>query len=157
MALTQGGIVLVRELDTGSFVFDDSTKKIKVKGVSGVALAGTTLRLTLADGTTKEANLAGLIPAQKADHFLKKVEKVGSNLRFTVGAQGTTDGETTVEIPVADLVPVSSDNVTLEGNGTAANPLKIKDGAVEAKAKAAATVTLVSAFGDPIAKAFPTA
>lgn len=156
MALTQNGVVLVRELDTNAFSFNDGTKKIGVKsGVTDAALNGTNLEITLADGTKKVANLAGLIPAQKADHFLKSVVRTGNKIVFTVGAAGTTDGQTTFEVDVADLAPVAADGVTIEGTGVGTDKLRVKDGVIGEQAKAAATITLNSAFGDPIGKIFP--
>lgn len=96
-------------------------------GIKNAELVGTELKLTKQDDSELKVDLASLIPAAKADHFLKSVtyESATKELVFTVGAEGTEEGQTVSRVNVSDLVPVTVGN-GLEGNGTAESPLKVK-------------------------------
>lgn len=169
MAIEQNGVVLARELDTQSFVFDESSKKIKVAlGVKAGNLEGTNLELTLENGEKVSIDLASLIPASKMDTFLKSVTLEGDKLKFTTGATDATDGDQTIEVPVGDLLKSTTGN-GLEGDGSTGAKLAIKidpashealtvgpDGIKldATKIKPEAPVEIKSAFGDVVACAF---
>lgn len=166
MAYTNAGAVLGKHLDiVDSFDIDESAKKIKVKkGVTGVRLTGSNLVITLQDGTSHTVPLASLIPAAKADIFLKAVERQGENLLFTTGAAGVTNQDNTITIAIGDLIKTKAGN-GLQGEGTTASPVSIKidpasSGALTVGAnglkldanalKPIATVELVDLFGERI-------
>lgn len=93
--------------------------------VSGV-LQGSDLVLTKVDGSRITVPLASLVPAAKADQFLKEVtyDSGAKKLKFKVG--NDTDSNTTdLEVNVADLLPVVVGN-GLSGDGTSGNPLTLK-------------------------------
>lgn len=115
---------------TGIGLTDAIINELKGAGLKNAELVGTELKLTKGDDTEVKVDLASLIPAAKADHFLKAVsfEATTNELVFTVGAKDTEEGQTVSRVNVGDLVPVTVGN-GLEGNGTAANPVKIKVGA----------------------------
>lgn len=114
---------------TGIGLTDSIINELKGAGLKNAELVGTELKLTKGDDTEVKVDLASLIPAAKADHFLKAVsfEATTNELVFTVGAKDTEEGQTVSRVNVGDLVPVTVGN-GLEGNGTAANPVKIKVG-----------------------------
>jgi hypothetical protein len=99
---------------------------LKDADVASGALVGSNLELTKNDGTKINVPMAGLIPAAKADHFLKAVEYKAAEkkIKFTVGNDLNAE-ESSYEIDVADLLPVVAGN-GLQGNGTTASPLSIK-------------------------------
>ena len=105
---------------------DSVLEPLKNAGIESGALNGSNLELTKADGNKITVPLANLVPAAKADKFLKAVSYDSANkkLVFNVGNDQTTEVDT-VEVSVADLLPVSVGN-GLEGDGTAANPIKLK-------------------------------
>lgn len=94
--------------------------------LKNAVLSGSTLVLERVDGTMYEVPLSSLVPAAKADQFLKKVEynSTTQKLVFTVGNDLNTD-TTKLEVSVADLLPVVT-GVGLQGNGTSSNPVRIK-------------------------------
>lgn len=99
---------------------------LKDADVASGALVGSNLELTKNDGSKINVPLSGLIPAAKADHFLKAVEYKAAEkkIKFTVGNDLNAE-ESSYEIDVADLLPVVAGN-GLQGNGTSASPLSIK-------------------------------
>lgn len=99
---------------------------LKDADVASGALVGSNLELTKNDGSKINVPLAGLIPAAKADHFLKAVEykTAEKKIKFTVGNDLNAE-ESSYEIDVADLAPVVTGN-GLQGNGTSTSPLSIK-------------------------------
>lgn len=99
---------------------------LKDADVASGALVGSNLELTKNDGSKINVPLAGLIPAAKADHFLKAVEYKAAEkkIKFTVGNDLNAE-ESSYEIDVADLAPVVTGN-GLQGNGTATSPVSIK-------------------------------
>lgn len=166
MAYTNAGAVLGKHLDiVDSFGVDEAGKKIKVKkGVTGVSLTGSNLVVTLQDGTSYTTSLNSLIPAAKADIFLKSVARDGENLVFTTGAAGVTNADQTITVAIGDLLKTKAGN-GLQGEGTTASPMSIKidstgSNALTADAnglkldanalKPIATVELVDLFGERI-------
>lgn len=99
---------------------------LKDADVASGALVGSNLELTKNDGTKINVPMADLIPAAKADHFLKAVEykTAEKKIKFTVGNDLNVE-ESAYEIDVADLLPVVAGN-GLQGNGTSTSPLSIK-------------------------------
>lgn len=167
MAYTNTGIVLGKHLDiVDSFVVDESAKKIKVKkGLKSAVLEGSTLNITTLDDAVIAVPLAGLIPAAKADKFLKTVSYSSGTkeLVFTVGNDLNATTEE-VKVSVADFLPVVAGN-GLQGNGTTESPLSIKVDPAGSNAltstanglkldanalKPIATVELVDVFGERI-------
>lgn len=109
----------------GIHLKDSVLQPLKNAGVKEFVLQGSTLKLTKNDNTNITVDLSGLVPAAKADKFLKSVsyDSTSQKLKFNVG--GTTGDDTQVEVSVSDLIPVTVGN-GLEGNGTADNPVKLK-------------------------------
>lgn len=114
---------------TGIGLTDSIINELKGAGLKNAELVGSELKLTKGDDTEVKVDLAPLIPAAKADHFLKSVtyEAASKELVFTVGAADTEEGQTVSRIDISDLTPVTVGN-GLEGNGTAASPVKVKVG-----------------------------
>ena len=110
----------------GFHLKDSVLQPLKDAGIESGTLNGSTLELTKADGNKINIPLANLVPAAKADKFLKGVtyNTDTKKLVFTVGndLDATTE---TVEVSVADLLPVTVGN-GLEGDGTTANPIRLK-------------------------------
>ena len=166
MAYTNAGAVLGKHLDiVDSFVIDEAGKKIKVKkGVTGVRLTGSNLVVSLQDGTSYTTPLSSLIPAAKADHFLKSVTRQGENLVFSVGAEGVTEAYKIFTVPIGDFLKTNAGN-GLQGEGTTTSPISIKIDSTGSNAltaganglkldanalKPVATVELVDLFGERI-------
>lgn len=110
----------------GIHLKDSVLQPLKDADVASGALVGSNLELTKNDGTKINVPLAGLVPAAKADHFLKAVEYKAAEkkIKFTVGNDLNAE-ESSYEIDVADLLPVVAGN-GLQGNGTSTSPLSIK-------------------------------
>lgn len=110
----------------GIHLKDSVLQPLKDADVASGALVGSNLELTKNDGTKINVPMAGLIPAAKADHFLKAVEYKATEkkIKFTVGNDLNAE-ESSYEIDVADLLPVVAGN-GLQGNGTSTSPLSIK-------------------------------
>lgn len=110
----------------GLHLKDSVLQPLKDADVASGALVGSNLELTKNDGSKINVPLSGLIPAAKADHFLKAVEYKAAEkkIKFTVGNDLNAE-ESSYEIDVADLLPVVAGN-GLQGNGTSASPLSIK-------------------------------
>nr|DAT04366.1 MAG TPA: hypothetical protein [Caudoviricetes sp.] len=110
----------------GLHLKDSVLKPLKDADIASGSLNGSTLELVKNDGSKVSVPLATLVPAAKADKFLKGVSynQDGKKLVFTVGndLDATTE---TVEVSVADLLPVVTGN-GLQGDGTTANPVSIK-------------------------------
>lgn len=105
---------------------DEVLKPLRDADVASAALEGSDLVLKKVDGTKLTVPLASLVPAAKADKFLKAVSynKSGKKLVFTVGSDADPATES-VEVSVADLIPVAV-GAGLQGDGTEANPVEIK-------------------------------
>lgn len=166
MTYTNAGAVLGKHLDiVDSFLVDESAKKIKTKkGVTDVTLTGPNLIVTLQDGTSYTTPLSSLIPAAKADIFLKSVARNGENLVFTTGAAGVTNADQTITVAIGDLLKTKAGD-GLQGEGTTASPMSIKIDSTSSPAltaganglkldanalKPIATVELVDLFGERI-------
>lgn len=110
----------------GIHLKDSVLQPLKNADIDSGALNGSTLELSKGDGSKVSIPLVNLVPAAKADKFLKGVSYNADTkkLVFTVGndLDATTE---TVEVSVADLLPIVTGN-GLEGDGTTANPVKIK-------------------------------
>lgn len=147
MALTQAGLVRVKDLKTEDFIFDEQAQKIGIKkGLKNAQLSGSTLLLTTSDNQSFTVPLAGLVPAAKADKFLKNVAYNSNTQKFifTIGNDLNATTET-IEVSASDLLPVTV-GTGLTGNGTAATPLALDPNAI----KPIATVELLGAFGEHI-------
>lgn len=95
-------------------------------GVKTFTLENKTLTIVTQSGSNPTVDLTPLFPAIVAEVFLKKVERVGNKIKFTVGEAGNTNSDNVLEIDVADLLPVTTDGATVLGDGTATNPLKVQ-------------------------------
>lgn len=167
-------VVTVNDFDETQFDVSNTSghNKVKIKfpkntGVQSGELEGTSLKLTLQDGSEVQVDLSSLIPANKADIFLKSVEVQGTNLVFKTGVQGNTNSDQTIQVAISDLLETKVGD-GIEGKGTTASPVKIKlntqaNGLVvngdglqidKAQLKPIATVQLQDAFGEEIGYAF---
>lgn len=94
-------------------------------GVTGVTLQGTVLSVQTSDGD-KTVDLAPMLPQIAADVFLKDVQRQGNQIVFTVGIKADASQDTTFNIDIADLAPVQTDGVTIVGDGTNADILRVQ-------------------------------
>lgn len=94
-------------------------------GVTGVTLQGTVLSVQTPDGD-KTVDLAPMLPQIAADVFLKNVQRQGNQIVFTVGIQADASQDTTFNIDIADLAPVQTDGITIVGNGTNGDKLRVQ-------------------------------
>lgn len=93
--------------------------------VTGVTLQGTVLSVKTPDGD-KTVDLAPMLPQIAADVFLKNVQRQGDKIVFTVGIKADASQDTTFNIDIADLAPVQTDGVTIVGDGTNADILRVQ-------------------------------
>lgn len=93
--------------------------------VTGVTLQGTVLSVQTPDGD-KTVDLAPMLPQIAADVFLKNVQRQGNQIVFTVGIKADASQDTTFNIDIADLAPVQTDGVTIVGDGTNADILRVQ-------------------------------
>lgn len=93
--------------------------------VTGVTLQGTVLSVQTSDGD-KTVDLAPMLPQIAADVFLKDVQRQGNQIVFTVGIKADASQDTTFNIDIADLAPVQTDGVTIVGDGTNADILRVQ-------------------------------
>lgn len=117
--------------ENGAIKLADAVRADLNKYLKSGAVNGGNMLLTLNDDSTVTIDVSSLVPHVKKDRFLKTVtyNQTDKKLVFTVGS--TEEGEAkdaTLEVAVSDLLPVVAGN-GLEGNGTAANPLKVKTSA----------------------------
>lgn len=110
----------------GIHLKDSVLKPLKDADIASGDLVGSNLELAKVDGTKIIIPLSNLVPAAKADKFLKGVSYNADTkkLVFSIGNDVDTTTETT-EVSVADLLPVVTGN-GLQGDGTTANPISIK-------------------------------
>lgn len=94
-------------------------------GVTGVTLQGTVLSVQTPDGD-KTVDLAPMLPQIAADVFLKDVQRQGNQIVFTVGIKADASQDTTFNIDIADLAPVQTDGVTIVGDGTNVDILRVQ-------------------------------
>lgn len=109
--------------------FKDSVlQPLKDADIASGSLVGSNLELVKNDGSKVIIPVGNLVPAAKADKFLKSVEYEADTkeLVFKVGNDQDAT-ETEFRVNVSDLLPVVTGN-GLEGNGTTATPLTIKTG-----------------------------
>lgn len=92
--------------------------------IQGISLEGTEIVVTTLKGTHRR-DLAPILPQLAADTFLKKVERTGGDIVFTVGAKDNDDNNNMFTINVSDLLPVKVNN-TLVGDGTDGKELGVK-------------------------------
>lgn len=93
--------------------------------VTGVTLQGTVLSVQTPDGD-KTVDLAPMLPQIAADVFLKDVQRQGNQIVFTVGIKADASQDTTFNIDIADLAPVQTDGVTIVGDGTNVDILRVQ-------------------------------
>lgn len=94
-------------------------------GVTGVTLQGTVLSVQTPDGD-KTVDLAPMLPQIAADVFLKNVQRQGNQIVFTVGIKDDTSQDSTFNIDIADLAPVQTDGITIVGDGTNGDILRVR-------------------------------
>lgn len=66
------------------------------------------------------------MPQIAADVFLKSVQRQGNQIVFIVGIKDDTSQDNTFSIDIADLAPVQTDGITIIGNGTNGDKLRIR-------------------------------
>ena len=93
--------------------------------VTGVTLQGTVLSVQTPDGN-KTVDLAPMLPQIAADVFLKDVQRQGNHIVFTVGIKADASQDTTFNIDIADLAPVQTDGITIVGDGTNGDILRVR-------------------------------
>ena len=93
--------------------------------VTGVTLQGTVLSVETPDGD-KTVDLAPMLPQIAADVFLKNVQRQGNQIMFTVGIKDDTSQDSTFNIDIADLAPVQTDGITIVGDGTNGDILRVR-------------------------------
>ena len=93
--------------------------------VTGVTLQGTVLSVRTSDGD-KSVDLAPMLPQIAADAFLKNAKRQGNQIVFTVGIKNDTSQDNIFTVDVADLLPVQTDGITIVGNGTNGNNLRVQ-------------------------------
>lgn len=93
--------------------------------VTGLTLQGTVLSVQTPDGD-KTVDLAPMLPQIAADVFLKNVQRQGNQIVFTVGIKDDTSQDTTFNIDIADLAPVQTDGITIAGDGTNVDILRVR-------------------------------
>ena len=103
----------------------DVSQLILPAGVTGVTLQGTVLSVRTSDGD-KSVDLAPMLPQIAADVFLKNVQRQGNQIVFTVGIKADASQDTTFNIDIADLAPVQTDGITIVGDGTNGDILRVR-------------------------------
>ena len=103
----------------------DVSQLILPAGVTGVTLQGTVLSVKTPDGD-KTVDLAPMLPQIAADVFLKNVQRQGNQIVFTVGIKADASQDTTFNIDIADLAPVQTDGITIVGDGTNVDILRVQ-------------------------------
>ena len=93
--------------------------------VTGLTLQGTVLSVQTSDGD-KTVDLAPMLPQIAADAFLKNVQRQGNQIMFTVGIKDDTSQDSTFNIDIDDLAPVQTDGITIVGNGTNGDTLRVQ-------------------------------
>ena len=93
--------------------------------VTGVTLQGTVLSVQTPYGDNT-VDLAPMLPQIAADVFLKNVQRLGNQIVFTVGIKADASQDTTFNIDIADLAPVQTDGITIVGDGTNGDILRVR-------------------------------
>lgn len=110
----------------GLHLKDSVLQPLKDADIMSGVLAGSNLELVKVDGSRVTIPLSSLVPAAKADHFLRAVtyDPIAKKLKFTVG-NDLDPTENSYEVEISDLTPVVSAR-GLQGNGTVWSPLVVK-------------------------------
>lgn len=103
----------------------DVSQLILPASVTGLTLQGTVLSVQTSDGD-KTVDLAPMLPQIAADVFLKNVQRQGNQIVFTVGIKADASQDTTFNIDIADLAPVQTDGITIVGDGTNGDILRVR-------------------------------
>ena len=103
----------------------DVSQLILPAGVTGVTLQGTVLSVQTPYGDNT-VDLAPMLPQIAADVFLKNVQRQGNQIVFTVGIKADASQDTTFNIDIADLAPVQTDGITIVGDGTNVDILRVR-------------------------------
>lgn len=103
----------------------DVSQLILPAGVTGVTLQGTVLSVQTPYGDNT-VDLAPMLPQIAADVFLKNVQRQGNEIVFTVGIKADASQDTTFNIDIADLAPVQTDGITIVGDGTNGDILRVR-------------------------------
>ena len=103
----------------------DVSQLILPAGVTGVTLQGTVLSVQTPYGDNT-VDLAPMLPQIAADVFLKNVQRQGNQIVFTVGIKADASQDTTFNIDIADLAPVQTDGITIVGDGTNGDILRVR-------------------------------
>ena len=103
----------------------DVSQLILPAGVTGVTLQGTVLSVQTPYGDNT-VDLAPMLPQIAADVFLKNVQRLGNQIVFTVGIKADASQDTTFNIDIADLAPVQTDGITIVGDGTNGDILRVR-------------------------------
>ena len=103
----------------------DVSQLILPAGVTGVTLQGTVLSVQTPYGDNT-VDLAPMLPQIAADVFLKDVQRQGNQIVFTVGIKADASQDTTFNIDIADLAPVQTDGITIVGDGTNGDILRVR-------------------------------
>lgn len=103
----------------------DVSQLILPAGVTGVTLQGTVLSVQTPYGDNT-VDLAPMLPQIAADVFLKNVQRQGNQIVFTIGIKDDASQDTTFNIDIADLAPVQTDGITIVGDGTNGDILRVR-------------------------------
>ena len=103
----------------------DVSQLILPAGVTGVTLQGTVLSVQTPYGDNT-VDLAPMLPQIAADVFLKNVQRQGNQIVFTTGIKADASQDTTFNIDIADLAPVQTDGITIVGDGTNGDILRVR-------------------------------
>ena len=103
----------------------DVSQLILPAGVTGVTLQGTVLSVQTPYGDNT-VDLAPMLPQIAADVFLKNVQRQGNQIVFTIGIKADASQDTTFNIDIADLAPVQTDGITIVGDGTNVDILRVR-------------------------------
>lgn len=103
----------------------DVSQLILPAGVTGVTLQGTVLSVQTPYGDNT-VDLAPMLPQIAADVFLKNVQRQGNQIVFTVGIKDDASQDSTFNIDIADLAPVQTDGITIVGDGTNGDILRVR-------------------------------
>ena len=103
----------------------DVSQLILPAGVTGVTLQGTVLSVQTPYGDNT-VDLAPMLPQIAADVFLKNVQRQGNQIVFTIGIKDDASQDSTFNIDIADLAPVQTDGITIVGDGTNGDILRVR-------------------------------
>ena len=119
-----GNTIRLGAKEPGKYDVDVSQLNLPAS-VTGVTLQGTVLSVKTPDGD-KTVDLAPMLPQIAADVFLKDVQRQGNHIVFTVGIKADASQDTTFNIDIADLAPVQTDGITIVGDGTNGDILRVR-------------------------------